>query len=155
MIRPHAKTLKLAARIILGLIFTYAAWTKLRNPWLLFAISVESYQILPEQGVLIVARVLPWLELGIGILLLAGFWLQFVAPAASTMLIVFFIAMVRSYIKGMGIDCGCFGVGETLGPSTLVRDGLLLMLSVGLTWMSLRGKTQIESQETSSPIPHH
>jgi uncharacterized membrane protein YphA (DoxX/SURF4 family) len=136
MNKPLAKRLTLAARIILGLIFAYAAWTKLRQPWLLFAMSVESYQLLPEQGVLIVARVLPWIELAIGILLLAGIWMRIVAPAASVLLIGFFAIMVRAYIKGMGIDCGCFGVGEALGPATLARDGVLLALSVAVTWTS-------------------
>jgi uncharacterized membrane protein YphA (DoxX/SURF4 family) len=138
MNRPLVKTLALAARLILGLIFVYAAWTKLRQPWLLFAMSVESYQILPQQGVLIVGRVLPWLELATGLLLLAGVWLYIVAPFTSLLLVVFFAGMVRAYIKGMGIDCGCFGVGEALGPLTLTRDGALLALSVALTWLSLR-----------------
>jgi uncharacterized membrane protein YphA (DoxX/SURF4 family) len=138
MSRSPVKLLALLARIVLGIIFVYAAWTKLRQPWLLFAMSVESYQLLPEQGVLIVARVLPWLELVTGILLLAGVWLRITAPFASLMLIVFFAGMVRAYAKGMGIDCGCFGVGEALGPATLARDGALLALSCLLTWMSLR-----------------
>jgi hypothetical protein len=33
----------------------------------------------------------------------------------------------------MGIDCGCFGVGEALGPKTLARDGALLACSITLT----------------------
>src|SRR4051794_41594198 len=100
MNKRHIRLLVITARVVLGLIFVYAAWTKLRQPWLLFAMSVESYQILPEQGVLIVARVLPWLELATGLLLLAGLWLRFVAPFTTVLLVAFFAGMVRAYIKG-------------------------------------------------------
>jgi hypothetical protein len=40
--------------------------------------------------------------------------------------------MVRAHFKGLGIDCGCFGFGEKLGPRTLVRDGLLVLLSLAV-----------------------
>jgi hypothetical protein len=76
---------------------------------------------------------LPWLELLLGLLLLAGPWLRWTALAASLQFLFFFSVMVLSYSKGMGIDCGCFGVGEALGPKTLARDGTLLACSVALT----------------------
>ncbi len=140
-----ARLLSVAGRLILGAVFLYAAYTKLRHPWLLFALSIDSYQILPEMGVLAVARVLPWLELLLGVLLVTGYMLRYVAAVASIILIFFFGVMVRAYIKGMGIDCGCFGVGEALGPMTLLRDGTLLLLSVGLTVMAFRATSRSRS----------
>jgi uncharacterized membrane protein YphA (DoxX/SURF4 family) len=124
----------LALRLLLGAVFLYAAWTKLRQPWLLFAMSIDSYQLLPEWAVLFLARTLPWLELLLGALLIAGFALRYVTVATSALLVVFFGMMLRSYGKGMGIDCGCFGVGEALSAKTLVRDGLLMSASVFLWW---------------------
>ena len=41
--------------------------------------------------------------------------------------------MVRSYVVGLKIDCGCFGPGEALGPKTLARDGSLLALAIAVT----------------------
>ena len=128
----------LVLRLILGGIFIYAAWTKLRQPWLLFALSIDSYHLLPEWAVLAVARTLPWFELLVGLLLLAGIQLRYVATAATALLAVFFAAMVRSYIKGQGIDCGCFGVGEAISPRTLVRDGALLAASIALAVYGFR-----------------
>jgi hypothetical protein len=53
----------LALRLLLGAVFVYAAYTKLRQSWLLFALSIDSYQLLPEWAVYAVARTLPAAEL--------------------------------------------------------------------------------------------
>ena len=123
----------LLARLALGGVFLYAAYTKLRQPAMLFALSIDSYRLLPEWAVVAVARTLPWLELALGLLLVSGYGLRYVAAAASALLLLFFGVMLRSYFKGLGIDCGCFGIGEALGWRTLVRDALLLGVSLALT----------------------
>ena len=128
--------LRLLLRLILGAVFVYAAYSKLRQSWLLFALSIDSYQLLPEWGVLALARTLPWFELAIGLLLIAGLWLRSVAVGATLLLALFFSVMVMQYIRGAGIDCGCFGVGEALSMKTLARDGALLLASVALIVLS-------------------
>jgi uncharacterized membrane protein YphA (DoxX/SURF4 family) len=134
-------------RLVLAAVFIFAAYTKLRQPWLLFAMSIDSYGILPEWAVLASARVLPWFELVLGILLLTGFWLRYAAIAATAILSVFFAAVIRSYVKGLAIDCGCFGVGEALSAKTLIRDGALIASAVVLTVLSIRShaKQAVES----------
>lgn len=122
----------LVGRLILGAVFVYAAYTKLRHPWMLFAISINSYQILPEWAVTYLAHILPWFELALGLVLLTGVKLRWTAAAAAGLLIFFFSAMLRAYFKNMGIDCGCFGFGEKLGPLTIARDASLLALSVAI-----------------------
>ena len=123
---------RLLLRLLLAGVFMYAAWTKLRQPWLVFALSIDAYQLLPEWAVLATARVLPWLELAIGVLLLTGVWLRYVSIVAAVILAIFFATMLLSFGKGMGIDCGCFGVGEPLSAKTLARDGLLLASAITL-----------------------
>ena len=112
--------------------FIYAAYTKLRQSWLLFALSIDSYQLLPEWAVYAVARTLPAAELALGILLIAGVWLRYLSIIAAAILGLFFSVMVVSYFRGAGIDCGCFGVGEPLSVRTLLRDGLLLAAALAL-----------------------
>jgi len=107
----------LALRWLLGAMFVYAAWTKLRQPWELFAMSIDAYKVLPYWAVLAVARTLPWAELAIGLALMAGRWLRVSAAAASLLLLGFFVLMVRTYVKGMQIDCGCFGLGTRSRPA--------------------------------------
>src|SRR6266850_147946 len=93
-------------RLALGAVFLYAAYTKLRQSWLLFALSIDSYQLLPEWAVLTLARTLPWLELTLGVLLVAGVRLRYTSIAAGAILALFFTIMVYQYAIGAGIDCG-------------------------------------------------
>ena len=103
--------LLLVLRMALGAVFVYAAWTKIREPWQIFAMAIAAYDVLPEWAVTGVARGLPWLEMLIGLLLIAGRWRRVSAAAASVLLLVFFGLMIRAYVKGMEINCGCFGLG--------------------------------------------
>ena len=132
----------LVLRVILGAIFIYAAWLKLRDPWAVFAISIDSYQVLPMWAVELVARGLPWFELLLGVLLIAGFWRAITTSAASLLLIVFIGLMVRAMLKHLEIDCGCFGPGDRLSWVTLLRDGTMLASSLFVTVMAFRGGTK-------------
>jgi uncharacterized membrane protein YphA (DoxX/SURF4 family) len=137
----------LVLRLFLAAVFLYAAYTKLRQPYLLFAMSIDAYQLLPEWAVLTLARVIPWLELLLGILLATGYGLRYAAAGATLMLGLFFGVMLQAYIKGMGIDCGCFGLGEKISALTLTRDGLLVLISLVLVGQASR---PVVSQTSSS-----
>ena len=128
----------LVLRVLLAAVFLYAAYSKLRQSWLLFAMAIDAYGLLPQWAVMTLARVLPWCELVLGILLLTGFWLRQAAIAASALLVVFFAVMLRSYAKGLQINCACFGLGEAISLKTLVRDAALLLSSVALTALAFR-----------------
>ncbi len=144
----------LVLRIVLGVIFVYAAWVKLHEPWAMFAIAIDSYQILPQWAVELVARVLPWGELVLGLLLIAGVWRSVSTPAASLLLVVFLSLMVRAMAKGMQIECGCFGSGEPLSWITLMRDGALLASSLFVTVMAFRGRgLSIRPPRGAPPVP--
>jgi len=143
-----SKRIALGLRIILGAVFIYAAYSKLRQSWLLFALSIDSYQLLPEWAVYAVARTLPWFELTLGVLLVAGVWLRYLSILASTILTAFFTILLVSYFRGASIDCGCFGVGEALSAKTLTRDGLLVAAALTLAALSWRNPVR-----DSGPIP--
>jgi putative oxidoreductase len=128
----------IALRLALAAVFLYAAYAKLRQPWLLFAMSIDAYQILPEWAALTLGRVLPWLELVLGLLLVTGFGLRYAAAGASILLAVFLGVMLRAYVLGMKIDCACFGPGEEISARTLARDSVLLGLSMAVTILALR-----------------
>ncbi len=119
-------------------VFLYAAYTKLREPWLVFAMAIDAYQLLPQWAVLTLGRTIPWLELLLGLLLASGFVLRFAAPASAILLGVFFGIMAHAYAQGLKIDCGCFGLGEPISAQTLLRDGLILAVSLTLTLLALR-----------------
>ena len=134
------------ARVALALIFLAAAYAKLKPqtdvPWSIasvktslsmFAMQVDSYQLLPETQVNLAAHLLPPFELVLGIWLLSGVALRFSSLLTTILLGGFFAVMVRTLALGLEINCGCFGPGERLGPRTLLRDGSLLALSLAVT----------------------
>ena len=122
-------------RVALGLVFVYAAYTKLQMPWISFAAQIQAYKLswLSDDAVILIAKTLPWAELVLGVLLLIGVQLRWVAAAATLLLILFFAALVRSFALGMNIDCGCFGTGDRLTWKTLVREGALLATAILVT----------------------
>src|ERR1043165_997386 len=94
----YLRLLAIALRVILGAIFIYAGWVKLREPWELFALGISSYQILPLGMVELVARTLPWLEVLVGLLLISGFGLRISATLTTLLLVVFMALMIRAYV---------------------------------------------------------
>lgn len=152
MTSSPGKILRLVLRLALGLVFLYAAWVKLfgphwswplrLEPWELFALAISSYDLLPLKAVELVARTLPWLELAIALMLLAGRGLRISATATSLLLLVFFGLMVRAFAQGKEISCGCFGPGEIISAWTLLRDGSMLAGALLLTWMSFQRPRQ-------------
>lgn len=128
---------------MLAAIFLYAGYTKVRNP-LAFAIAVDTYQLLPAWAVLVVAYALPWLELMLGVWLLAGIALRYGATVTTALLTAFFTTMVITRLRGIESDCGCFGFGEPISPLTLARDAVFLGLAFYLAisaWRAPRPHT--------------
>ena len=86
----------LVLRIVLGAIFVYAGYVKLRDPWQLFAAGIASYEILPMWAVKITARALPWFEVSIGLLLMAGRWFRMSTVSVSALLQQFLHSPIAS-----------------------------------------------------------
>ncbi|HUB82272.1 MAG TPA: MauE/DoxX family redox-associated membrane protein [Bryobacteraceae bacterium] len=128
----------LALRVIVGGVFAYAGYLKLREPWALFAMGIDSYHILPYNMVVFAAHTLPAAEVALGLWLMVGFWPRIPASVISLLLMVFFTAMVHAKMAGQKIDCGCFGTGDPISKWTLLRDGSLLAASLFATWVAFR-----------------
>lgn len=132
ILRPAA----LVLRVVLGAIFIYAAWLKLKDPWALFAMNIDSYQVLPLWAVRLVARTLPWFEMTLGVLLIVGKFRRTSTTIVALLLTVFFALIIRAYAKGMEINCGCFGPGEAISWKTMLRDGSMLAGAIFTAVMS-------------------
>ena len=127
-----------ALRVIVGGVFAYAGYLKLREPWALFAMGIDSYHLIPFRLVEPMARTLPAAEVAMGLWLMTGFWPRIPSTLISLLLVVFFAAMVHAKIAGQQIDCGCFGPGDPISKWTLLRDGSLLAASLLVTWQAFR-----------------
>jgi uncharacterized membrane protein YphA (DoxX/SURF4 family) len=145
------KWLALALRVALGLVFVYAAYVKLREPWVLFAGAIGDYNILPDWAVIPLARTLPWGELLLGLLLISGIFLRWTSTAASLIMLVFMTLIVRAFAKGMDISCGCFASGEPISWLTIARDGSLLVGALVLTWLAFTGRRGAREANLDTP----
>ncbi len=121
-------------RIGLGFVFIIAAVPKILHP-ADFAGAVFNYQILPPLLVNPFALVLPWIELEVGILLVAGWWLESAVVLADILLFVFLSVAGFNLARGLNVSCGCFGsggAGHSAGMITFSRDLALLLAGLYL-----------------------
>ena len=105
----------LASRIVLGGVFLVAGATKIPAPGALAA-AIRSYELpLPEWFVSLSAHALPYLEVLLGLYLLAGLFTKISAWATNGLVLLFLLALLQGVVRGLEIDCGCFGssAGET------------------------------------------
>lgn len=139
-------------RVTLGLVLLYAGYVKMRQPWYVFAGMIDNYGVVPPSVSEWTARVLPPIEVALGVVLVSGLWRKISSAMVLALLAPFFGLMLWAYLKGMKIDCGCFGPGETLGPKTLLRDGVLLTAA---TWFAcLSWRNQNTSQSPPASLQH-
>jgi uncharacterized membrane protein YphA (DoxX/SURF4 family) len=126
-------------------------------------IAVQAYDLLPAGAVNVVAAGLPFLELVLGVLLLAGLGTRVVAVVSGIVLLAFIGGVAQSWARGLTIDCGCFGgggqvtAGETQYPQEIARDIGFLLLAVWLTvrprslwsldgWLTVREVETVDTQ---------
>ena len=118
--------LLLLLRLVVGFIFIYAGGEKISNPDT-FAESIANYQLLNTFFITLTAVILPWIEIFAGVLLLCGAATRENAGILSVLLFVFIIAGIVSLLRGLDIDCGCFGSASTKIGITKIIENLLLL----------------------------
>ena len=122
-------------RVVLGVLFIYAAWTKL--PALdAFAEQIANYRVLPAAAVPFFAAMLPGIELLAGAMLLTNRWPRAAATLLSALLIVFIIALSQALQRGINLTCGCFGGAEVATWGTVARDAVILAGTLVVAWTS-------------------
>ena len=140
--------LTLIARLVLGGVLLAAGGLKIGNLQK-SAMSVRAYELLPVGLANFLGYVLPWIEIGMGLLLIAGVAVSIVGLLGALTMFAFVIAIAQAWARGLSIDCGCFGGGGQVDPedtkylSTILRDIGLLLLGVYLYYFP-KGKFGIE-----------
>lgn len=125
---------------VLGLVFIAASLPKLSFP-LEFLSGIYGYELLgPEAGV-IVAMVLPWLELIVGAFLILDI-LALEALLLTIALLLLFIG-VQGYALAAGLNIGCSCFGSAAGESpidwvSISRTSGLFVVAVALLWHQAR-----------------
>ena len=129
--------LTLLARLILGGVLLAAGGLKIGNLQK-SAMSVRAYELLPTDLANFFGYVLPWIEIGMGLLLIVCAVVSIMGLLGALIMLAFVVAIAQAWARGLSIDCGCFGGGGEIDPgetkylSTILRDLGFFLLGVYL-----------------------
>ena len=137
--RPILRLGRLLLRVAIAALFLFAAITKLVDPSA-FAQQIANYQLTPWPATAGLSVFLPALELCVGIGLLLGRWESGALVWVAILLTMFSGALLSAIVRGLSIDCGCFGRSiENTGTLWPLIRNLVLLVVTGFLWFS-RGK---------------
>jgi uncharacterized membrane protein YphA (DoxX/SURF4 family) len=129
----------LGARLVVGGIWLWAGLLKVGDPPASVT-AVRAYQLLPAGLADVVGRLLPMLELVVGACLVLGLLSRASAGLSALLQLAFVIGIASVWLRGISIDCGCFGDGgydpdaASAYPWEIARDIGLTALSLLLVW---------------------
>ncbi len=127
------------ARLVVGGVLLVAGALKVIDPRSSVA-AVRAYEMVPTWLERPIGWGLPFLEVGLGLLLVAGLFTRTAAAVSGLLFVVFLIAAVAAAERGLSIDCGCFGGGGRVAPGQtayaweILRDLGLIALCGWLVW---------------------
>lgn len=135
--KKYLPWMSLLARLVLGGVLLLAGYLKAFSPDK-SQMAVRAYEILPISVANFLGIILPWLEIGAGLLLLVGLGIRYASIFGSVLMLIFVIAISQAWARGLSIDCGCFGGGGKVAPgetkylSEILRDLGLAALGIYL-----------------------
>ncbi len=126
------KYILLVLRLVVGGVFLWAGILKIFDP-LEFAQGIADYRVFPRVISLFLALVLPWLEVLCGVLLILGVFRNASALLVSCLLAGFLVLIISAILRGLDIDCGCFGsLSQKADYKLILTDSLLLFFSLNI-----------------------
>jgi uncharacterized membrane protein YphA (DoxX/SURF4 family) len=155
---PGKSAIVIALRWLLGFVFIWAALGKMVDPQN-FLVNLFDYRLpLPDSILRFTAVTLPWIELVCGLSLLTGFWPESTLGVILMLMAVFLIATAQAWVRGLEIDCGCFG--STIEKNSFAgsvqfaffRNLVLIAISAYLFFDVTAENTTIASESLSGEI---
>lgn len=121
--RPLKHWVLFFMRMILGGVFSFSAWNKIMAPQAL-ADAIVGFEIFPESIALEAAIMLIWLELICGTFMLLGLWARATVIVITGMLTLFEAGLISVVVRGIEVNCGCFGQFSEMqvGWDTIFRN---------------------------------
>jgi len=141
----HPGILQSSGRILVGLILLFGAYTKLhfngawhfRDYYFFLAMAIRSYRTLPLAAVEWIAKILPWLQLTLGVLLIGGVGTRWVSLVTSALL-VYMATLPRVAFLGLA--------GRTNPVMELMFDIGFFLLALNITLKSFHSHRTKQSQ---------
>lgn len=129
------KALQAFLRLALAGIFLYSGLVKAGSSEQFFA-ALTPFTMLPESFLQWVARWLPWIETGVGVLLVWPRTARWGAVGALLLLGAFLFLLGWALQQGIVVSCSCFGQEEPPSAARMIavmlRDGILFLAALGV-----------------------
>jgi uncharacterized membrane protein YphA (DoxX/SURF4 family) len=121
----------LLVRVVLGGIFVVAGASKVGHA-AEFAQQIAAFRLLPQPLIAPLALALPFFEILLGGYLVIGLFTRIAAWTAALLLLVFDGAIASAVVRGMTLNCGCFGTHDSSVTtwSEVARDAVFVLLAV-------------------------
>jgi uncharacterized membrane protein YphA (DoxX/SURF4 family) len=145
---PLKTGLLLLARLGLAAMFLYAGAMKLGDP-AGFAADLSHYRVLPDAAAPVFAVGLPVLEIVTAGALLLPAYVQGGAALSALMLFAFAAGMAQAKLRGIDLECGCFGTdsGAKVSWAKVALNAGLAILSL---WI-MRAAPTVSKARPNSP----
>jgi uncharacterized membrane protein YphA (DoxX/SURF4 family) len=127
--KKYQPFITLVCRLILGGVLLVAGGLKAFKP-AESAGAVAAYKVLPTDLAHLIGYALPWLEIALGILLIIGLTTRLAAVVGTAVMIIFIAAIVSVWVRGILINCGCFGGGGAVDPSKAAEAHRAYLLEI-------------------------
>jgi uncharacterized membrane protein YphA (DoxX/SURF4 family) len=99
--------------------------------------AVRAYRLLPEIAAQVVGAGLPVVELLLGVLLLVGAGVRACSVVSALLMVVFLVGIGSAWVRGLQIDCGCFGGGGQLAAGARPTYGWEMLRDTGILILAL------------------
>jgi len=125
----------IAARIITSAVLFGAGVSKLVTGVDKFSIDIAGYRLLPEATTVFAAVSIIGAEILIGVAQLIGFAQPIPSLVASTLLLIFSLAVASVLLRGLDVSCGCFGErSKKVSSISLARNLVLMCVAITAIW---------------------
>ena len=113
-------------RLLVGLVFIIASYDKIIDP-AQFARDISNYHIIPFGLENLIAIILPWIELFLGLGIVIGIFIDGSSFLSGTLLVLFILLIFQAMLRGFNIECGCgLKEGEMVGWSKILENIVFL-----------------------------
>lgn len=110
-------------------IFFYAGVIKAMRPEL-FAIDILNFEIVSWETGVIIAHVLPWIEILVAVTLLIPLTRRTALWVATAMLFSFTGVLAWTSMQGLDIACGCLGAADGDISTAILRNLVLITIAL-------------------------
>lgn len=126
----HRLTVR-ACQIAIGAILAGAGLAKIGD-LASFAIQIHNFRLLPIPLENLVTMTLPWIEVVAALALILGIRARAGGLVAAALMALFTLAVFVALVRGLDIECGCFGTSDAsrVGIVKVLQNCGMLALAV-------------------------